>query len=231
MAGTADLSLQSNRKAAKQRSDRLLYEFNLLPAVYADRSWLEACCGTGAFGNQPDHAACIEQSTLLLKHHGLSENFDWSARAATVRLAFLQTTAFSRICTVIGLMGAAAEIRQTVNGGTLRSLEATFGELLEAVWAQESLLVSRAGVSYSLLKHTEQERLEVARNAGFRMYKSLLHAEGQAPESSTRALFKLPMAIATESVTPIDTAVVKPVMRWVCRSAIKRWEPSWAWLF
>lgn len=232
MDGMVDPSLKPNGRTLDGRRERLLYEFNLLPAAYADTSWIESVCGTNSLEYRPEHARCIEHSSALLQHHGLCEKFDWSVRAASVRLALLQRTAFMRICTAIGLMSAAPEIRRTIDGKTLRSLDSTFGDLTEAAWAPESLVLARAGAEHNLVKHAEQLRLEQARIAGYRVYKSLLYAESkEAPESISRALFRLPMSVAAEPVTPIDAAVVKPVMRWICRSAVKRWEPSWAWLF
>lgn len=230
--GILDPALQHKKRALDERSKRLLYEFNLLPAVYADSSWVQMDSVTQTSEYQLSHAACIEQSAALLQKHGLCEKFDWSVRTSSVRLALLQRTAFMRICTVLGLMAAAPGIRRTIDGKTLRSLDATFGDLKEAVWAPESLILAQAGAGHNLIKHTEQQRLEQARMTGYRVYKALLHAESKAaPESITRAQFRLPQSVAAEPVIPIDTAVVKPVLRWICQSAVKRWEPSWAWLF
>jgi len=218
--------------AFKGQSERLLYQFNLLPAAYADSSWVESVCGIESVENRPNQASCIDQSVALLKHHGLSGKFDWSLRAATVRLALLEQSAFNRICTVLGLMGTSPVLRKTIDARVLRSLNKTFGDLTEAIWAPESLVLAQAGAEYNLLLHAEQEQLEQARMAGFRAYRALLYAESkESPESMSRALFRLPMPVAAEPVTPIDSAVVRPVMRWVCQSAVKRWEPSWAWLF
>ena len=219
-----------------ERRKRLLYEFNLLPAAYAHSSWIESICSnnrsSNAFEQQSDHTRCIDQSAELLQHHGLCDKFDWSVRAASVRMALMQRTAFMRMCTLLGLMGAGPRMRRTIDGKTLRSLDATFGDLFEAIWTPEALVLSRAGAEHNLFKHAEQERLEQTRLVGYKVYKALLYAESEAsPESISRALFRLPMSVAVEPSVSIDTAVVKPVMRWMCRSAVKRWEPSWAWLF
>ena len=222
----------SGQISAYDRSQRLLYEFNLLPAAYADRSWVESNGVLKSGEHSLAQIGCVGQSVALLQHHGLNEKFDWSVQSGAVRISLLQRTAFSRVCTVLSLMCAAPEIRRTVNGEILRSLDETFGDLNSAIWCPAVPGLVKAGFGHNLVKTAENERLERARVVGFRIYKALLYADGQAtPESISRALFRLPMPIATEPVTPMDSAVAKLVTRWVCKSAVKRWEPSWAWLF
>lgn len=232
MVGMAERNLQRDSADRDERRKRLLYEFNLLPATYADSSWVDAVCAANAIEFHSDHAGCIDQSTALLQHHGLCEKFDWSVRSASVRLALLQRTAFQRVCTALGLMCVGPETRRTINGETLRSLDATYGDLTDAIWAPESLVLARLGVTHHPMQYAENDRLEQARLAGYKAYKAMLFAESKAaPESISRALFRLPMAVAAEPVTPANAAVGNGVTRLVCRSVVKRWEPSWAWLF
>lgn len=208
---------------------RLLYEFNLLPAAYADQSWLS----DAAPQSIDEKASCLEQSAALLRLHGIENTFDWAVQSSPVRLSLLQRPAFERVCTALGLM-SASELRKKIKGEDMRSLHETFGDLFEAIWTPEALVLAQAGATQNLaLWQTDGKvRIDQARNAGYRVYKSLLCTDTQiGAQSVSRALFKLPKAVAAEPVMPIDQAVVKPVMRWLCRSVVKRWEPSWVWLF
>lgn len=228
MAGesTPGSALRPVRPSTASRK-RLIYEFNVLPAINAHPSWL----GNDLPPN-PDRARQLTCSHRLLVDHGLVGNYDWVMRSAVSRVALLQRTAFRRVCLALGALAYGMPLRRVIDGAQVRQIESLLGDLIAAAWDPMAERVAAFCQPTVLFQPTMAAWIDQLQAAGERLYDALLKSDTSvSPAARIRAQFRLPMPLADERPLPVAREALDPLTHWVRATAIRRWEPRWVWLF
>lgn len=110
--------------------------FNLLPATYADPSWIDAYAPWhDRLANLKSPVARSVLSQWLLARNGLADCYDFEFREAEKALFLLDARELKLLCAKIGMMRHRQALRRMISGGVLAQLgkEVGEGQLREAL--------------------------------------------------------------------------------------------------
>lgn len=222
---------------AGRRAVRLV-EFNLHPARFAHRSWLEPLSSGRTVsetlfdsGGRPAHRCEPGLSCWLLEELGLQGEMDWEMRELPKRIWLLDGPALERLTLEVALCMHREWLVRMIDARHLRALYEKVDREAVRFVIQE---VPEGAFHYksALVSFERDAPIDVAaelKDHGARTLLALLLPTWRAVRARAELYFDRTKALG--DVPPLEPAHSRRALDLICERLIPRRFPQWAWCF
>lgn len=212
---------------------RLVWQFNMLPSLYCDESWLpEGLPPALVAGRVVEHAVCHRVlSPWLLSRCRMEALFAFEFSSPLQRLTLLDCDALQRLAPVFGVLACGESMRQTVASADLWALREACGVesvgflvMAAAEFLPPQEMRGESGLSV-------QDAVAHLPFLGQRLLLALASREGEAIARRVRLKFPKTARLRMSHTCSDGGEWAHGLGSWVAEELMPQVLPEWTWLF
>jgi hypothetical protein len=211
--------------------DQLLFDFNMRPAQYIDKTWLptNVALAWDPIVNSASARARDDLSRWVLETFDLSDTLDFEFGSSGKRLLLLDPETLSIMIRSLGLMALRGSLKKRISQQQQLQLKAAIGEA-EHEFFRQQILAWPATIVYPDAAHLDDQFGLRLMQIGQHLFESSLSKPGDI--SLRRTQLKLPRSdsLLIKRIQPSELDR-KNIVDFCISCTLKNRFPQWHWLF